>query len=86
MAEGVAGGTEAAGAGGTVRAASPGWPGRSGSALNQDSSQPSSSEHEMSSGCSAEEGVAQVGGREMQPLLPWTGGGHSAGGSSSSTG
>lgn len=42
MAEGVAGGTEAAGAGGTVRAASPGWPGRSpGSALNQDSSQPS---------------------------------------------
>lgn len=45
-----------------------------------------SPEHEMSSGCSAEQGEAQGGGRGMQPLLPWTGGAHRAGGSSSFTG
>lgn len=68
---GLAGGTEAAAAVavGTERAAPLGWPGRSsGSALKpgQFSAQ-HSSEHEMRSGCSAEDTVARVGGRGCSP-------------------
>lgn len=63
MTTGLAGGTEAAGAAGTVRAALPGWPSRSpGSALSQDSSQPV-----QSSSCS-EDRVVWVGGRGCSPF------------------